>query len=134
MKKIIYSFLLISIFLILNGSSCIKKDEDPTEPESPKEENVIGTIGTMQTGTVKTNSGYQISVIPGVVPQNQNGQSANVTFSIETPVTPPKQVSGTTQLKGDYTKLGPEGFVFRWPVEVTFPFKNSTDPTELKLL
>lgn len=134
MKKVLYSFLMVSLFLLFNSSSCIKKDEDPTEPESPKEENAIGTIGTMQTGTVKTNSGYQISVIPGVVPQNQNGQSANVTFSIETPVTPPKQVSGTTQLKGDYTKLGPEGFVFRWPVEVTFPYKNSTDPTELKLL
>lgn len=134
MKKVLYSITLISLFLLLNSSSCIKKDEDPTEPESPKEESAIGTIGTLQTGTVKTNSGYQINVIPGVVPQNQNGQAANVTFSIEVPVTPPKAVSGTTQLRGDYTKLGPEGFIFRWPVEVTFPYKNTTDPTELKLL
>lgn len=132
MKKILSLLLLISVAFLFNSSSC-KKDEGPTEPES-QEEKAVGTIGSLQNGTVKTNSGYQISIIPGAVPANQNGQSANVTFSIETPVTPPKQISSSAEKRGEYTKLGPDGFTFRWPVRVIFPYKNTTDPSELKLL
>lgn len=133
MRKIFYVFLLISIAFLFNSSSC-KKDESPTEPEGQQEEKVVGTISSLQSGNVKTNSGYQISIIPGTVPQNQNGQSASVSFSIETPVTPPKQLASGTEKRGEYTKLGPDGFTFRWPVRVIFPYKNTTDPSELKLL
>ncbi|MBM4170400.1 MAG: hypothetical protein FJ214_00845 [Ignavibacteria bacterium] len=132
MKKLLSILLPLSIAFLINSSSC--KKEEGTEPKEPTEENVVGTIGSLQGGTVKTNSGYEITVIPGTVPQNQNGQSANVTFSIEVPVTPPKEISSTAEKRGDYTKLGPEGFTFRWPVRITFPYRNTTDPSELKLL
>lgn len=133
MRKIFSFFLLISIAILFNSSSC-KKDEGPTEPDSQQEEKAVGTIGTLQSGSVKTNSGYQIYVIPGTVPKNQNGQNASVSFSIESPVTPPKQLSSGAEKRGEYTKLGPDGFTFRWPVRVIFPYKNTTDPSELKLL
>jgi hypothetical protein len=132
MKKLFSILILLSIAFLINSSQC--KKEEGTEPKEPTEENVVGTIGSLQGGTVKTNSGYEITVIPGTVPQNQNGQSANVTFSIEVPVTPPKEVSSSTEKRGDYTKLGPEGFTFRWPVRIIFPYRNTTDPSELKLL
>lgn len=31
MKKVLYSIILTCLFLLLNSSSCIKKDEDPTD-------------------------------------------------------------------------------------------------------
>ncbi len=131
MRKIFTFLFVISLLLIF--TTCKKSEDNPTDP-TPTEENVTGTVSSTESGSIKTNSGYEIYVIPGTVPQNQNGQSAEVTFSIETPVTPPEEVSASVEKRGEYTKLGPEGFYFRWPVRVVFKYKNTTDPSELKLL
>ncbi len=131
MKKIFTLFFILSLLMIF--TTCKKSEDNPTEP-TPTNESATGTVSSTGNGSIKTNSGYEIYVIAGTVPQNQNGQSAEVTFSIETPVTPPKEVSASVEKRGEYTQLGPEGFYFRWPVRVVFPYKNTTDPSELKLL
>lgn len=119
-KPICFAVLLI----LLIGAQC-KKEENPTEPTTPQNESAIQVISSTGSGTVKTASGYGVQVIPGSVPPNAQGASANVTFSIESPATPPKPLSSFAQAKSEVFKIGPDGFSFRWPVKVLIPFKNA---------
>ena len=125
MKRLIYNFVLFILFALLVSSSCNKKDEGPTEPETTQNETAITVVGSTGSGTVTTPSGYGVQVIAGSVPPNSTGGSASITFSIESPSTPPKALPSTAQLKSEIFKVGPDGFSFRWPIKVIIPFKNA---------
>ena len=123
-KHIWYYFVMFTLFAIFLASSC-KKEDSPTEPEQPQNESAISVINSTGSGTVTTPSGYGVQVIPGAVPPNSTGGNANVTFSIESPSTPPKPMSSFAQVKSEIFKVGPDGFSFRWPIKVIIPFKNA---------
>lgn len=120
-KPIYFAVLL----LLLIGAQCKKEEDNPTEPPTTQNESAIQVINSTSSGTVKTASGYGVQVISGSVPPNSQGSSANVTFSIESPATPPKPLSSFAQAKSDIFKVGPDGFSFRWPIKVLIPFKNA---------
>jgi hypothetical protein len=124
MKRLIYNLGLFIFFAIFVSSSC-KKEDNPTEPEPPQNETAITVVGSTGSGTVTTPSGYGVQIIPGAVPPNAQGGNANITFSIESPSTPPKSMSSFAQVKSDIFKVGPDGFSFRWPIKVIIPFKNA---------
>lgn len=121
-KKSIY---LIALFLIIVAADCKKKEDNPTEPTTTETKTAVQVINSTGSGTVTTSTGYGVQVIQGSVPPNNQGASANVTFSIESPVTPPKALSSFAQAKSEIFKVGPDGFSFRWPVKVLIPFKNA---------
>lgn len=127
MKSIRYFFIiLLSIsFLIV---SC-KKEDNPTEPqdEDPTTETEVMTVSSTGFGEISVPSGVAVSVIPGAVPQNNQGSSGNISFSIETPVTPPVPLSSNYTLVGNYAQLGPVGFNFRWPITIKLPYPAGTD-------
>ncbi|MFH0992641.1 MAG: hypothetical protein V1799_21805 [bacterium] len=131
MKKLV-TICLIFLLLFLGWIGGCKKNV--TEPEAePQPESGIVTVGSTGSGTVTTKSGHTISVIPGSVPATQAGGIANVTFSIESPVIPPKPLSAGATGVSDVIRVGPEGFSFRWPIKITIPFKNA-DASEVRLL
>lgn len=121
-KKPIY---LVVLLLFCIGIGCKKSEDSPTEPTTPQNETAVQVISSTSSGAVTTASGYGVQVIPGSVPPNAQGASANVTFSIESPAVPPKALSSFAQAKSEIFKVGPDGFSFRWPVKVLIPFKNA---------
>ncbi|MBA4316982.1 MAG: hypothetical protein C0412_01135 [Flavobacterium sp.] len=128
--KKIFSLFLIAIVFNLILTNC-KKDDSPTD--STEGQTGQGVITSLGSGQVSTSDGFKINVIPGAVPANQSGASASVTFSIETKVTPTKALPSTATVRSDFVKLGPDGFVFRWPVKVTIPFTGA-DASDIKVL
>ena len=123
-KHIWYYLVLFTLFAIFLSSSC-KKEDTPTEPVPAQNETAITVVGSTGFGTVTTPSGYGVQIIPGAVPPNAQGGNANITFSIESPSTPPKPMSSFAQVKSGIFKVGPDGFSFRWPIKVIIPFKNA---------
>lgn len=124
-------FLLISLLI----TTCDNKKDGDDDPVGPGDggETATVVVGSNEFGTVETESGYGITVVPGAVPRNREGEAADVTFSIETDVESPAPLLGGATLSGDVTRLGPEGFYFSWPVRTTYPFSESADVSELYL-
>ncbi len=120
MKKIIASILALSFLFMLN--SCDKKKKNVTEPE--EEESVTVVVSSTSSGSVETDAGFGLSIVPGVVPPNESGQSASVTFSIETGVDSPAPIMTGAALNSSVSKFGPEGFNFQWPVRTLFPYSG----------
>jgi len=106
-------FPIAVLSLLLSGST----------PES-----AITTISSTADGSIAIPSGAAIQVTAGTVPKNQGGNSAKVTFSIESPVQAPAPLGDGGRLLGDLVKYGPEGFTFRWPVKMTLPIPAGIDP------
>ncbi len=131
MRKVL-TILLSILFLLL--VSC-KDSDSPTEPGDgdPETETIVTTISSTQGGTASIPSGMTVQVIPGTVPLNQNGESASVSFSIESPVESPAALSNGTFV-GNLVKYGPESFNFRWPVKVSLPYPEGEDPADLHLV
>lgn len=124
--------IVVLLALSLLFTYC-KKSEDVTEPEEVGTESVIQVINSTSGGSATTPSGYGISVIQGSVPPNQQGSSANVTFSIESPSTPPKPIPSSATAKSDIIRVGPEGFAFRWPIKLKIPYKDA-EADQIKVL
>lgn len=122
--------LIVSLLLTTLLFYCNKDN-----PMSPKEnEDAIKVINSDSHGRLTTPSGVALEIIAGTVPQNQQGQSASVTFSIETPVQSPVQFPAGASQKGSIAKFGPEAFTFRWPVRIEFPIPSGNDPSLLNIL
>lgn len=127
MKKfsVVISLLFTTAFFYCN------KDN----PTSPKEvETALKVISSDSNGRLTTPSGVGIEVIAGTVPPNQQGQSAEVTFSIETPVQSPGEFPTGAKQSGSISKFGPEAFIFKWPVRILLPFPEKSDPSAFNIL
>jgi hypothetical protein len=130
-RKILSLFLIAIVFNFLL-TNC-KKDDGPTDSGTGGPQTGQAKISSLESGSVSTSDGFKLNVIPGTVPANSTGASANVTFSIETKVTPTKELPATATRRSDFIKTGPDGFAFRWPVKITIPFSGA-DASEVKLL
>lgn len=134
MKRTTHFFAGIFIIVLFTLNGC-KKDENPLVPvldESP--ESAVQTYNTNTGGTFSTSSGYEITVIPGTVPKNQNGSAGDVTFSIESGVQAPKPIPSNASLKGSIIKFGPESFVFQWPVRIKLKYAEGVDPSSINII
>lgn len=125
---------IVALFLFLLVVQACKKDENPTGPSNETTESATQTFGTQNGGTFSTTSGIEITVIPGTVPKNQNGENANIAFSIETPVQLPKSLPAGATLKGNVVKFGPDGFSFNWPVRIKLKYAEGLNPEDLSIL
>ncbi|MBZ0178097.1 MAG: hypothetical protein K8F36_02310 [Melioribacteraceae bacterium] len=121
-------FSIITIILLFFFVACDKEDS-PSGPEVPQPESTVMTVSSTAGGTTSTNSGISISVIAGTVPENSQGESASVTFSIESPVEAPAALPSGGQFIGSPAKFGPEGFNFRWPVKMSLPYPEDVNPS-----
>jgi parallel beta-helix repeat protein len=89
------------------------------------------TINSLQSGSASTSEGVRVDVPAGAVPPNEDGSPGTMVFSIE------KDTSRTPSLQGDLTsfgsvyQLGPEGFIFNQPVEITLPIPEGVDPNRV---
>lgn len=130
--KNLHRFTILIVILSLLFVSC-KKEDSPTEPgdENPTSESEVMTVSSTGFGEVSVPSGVTVSVIPGAVPTNNQGSSGNISFSIETPVTPPAPLSSSYSLVGNYAQLGPVGFNFRWPITIKLPYPAGTDVSSI---
>ena len=55
-------------------------------------------------------------------------------FSIESPVESPSELPTMMSQSGNFTRYGPEGFVFHWPVRTVFPYPENSNPSEMAIL
>ncbi|MCP5063447.1 MAG: hypothetical protein GY936_13425 [Ignavibacteriae bacterium] len=120
-----------SIFLILLLSFCSEDNNPVDTPETGNNESEVVTVKTNENGRVSTPSGIGLQVIAGTVPQNENGNAASVSFSIESPVDAPIVLGSAGEFVGSLVKYGPEGFNFRWPVEMVLPYPENESPENL---
>jgi hypothetical protein len=129
-------FAFLTVFLIAAVSGCKKDTPAPNEPPPTEEtpQTATQTFTSASGGSFSTPSGYGVTVVRGSVPQNANGQTGSVTFSIETNVTPPKPLPSGATLKGNVVKFGPDGFNFQWPVRNTLKIPANTNPSQLSVL
>lgn len=127
-KRLTILLVILSLLFV----SC-KKEDSPTEPgdETPTSETEVMTVSSTGFGEVSVPSGVTVSVIPGAVPQNNQGGNGNISFSIETPVTPPVTLGSNFSLVGNYAQLGPVGFNFRWPITIKLPYPQGTDVSSI---
>jgi len=128
MKKL---FIFSILFVVMSFMMC-DKDKDPVSPDET--ESAVQTLNTDSFGSVSTASGHVMEIIAGTVPLNQNGQTANVAFSIESPVESPADVPSMLSQASGVTRFGPEGFIFHWPVRTLFPYPEDSNPTEMNIL
>jgi hypothetical protein len=124
------SVITIPIIAVLLVSGC-KKSDDAVTPETQA---VTTVVSSTSSGSVTTPSGHGLQVIPGTVPPNQNGATASVTFSVETPVDPPSPLPAGATLRGSFVRMGPMGFAFRWPVHILLPYPDGSDISTLKII
>ena len=95
----------------------------------------MGRVTSSQGGTVTTESGHVLSIVPGAVPLRQDGSEAEVAFSIETEVIPPVHVPSWAQRSGSVVKFGPGGFSFAWPIAMQLPLPPQVnDVAQLSLI
>jgi len=133
MRKLFSFALLVVLFtslLILNG--CNKDESNPIVTPPTSGSNTV-TYTSTNGGTLSFDN-VSITVLPSTVPIQSNGSAGSVIFSIETSATLesgiPALPSGFT-LVGKYVKIGPDGFVFRYPVNCVFPAGSESSASGL---
>lgn len=120
--------MVLAIILLLSFSFCSDK-KNPVEPsDNGNNESAVVTVKSNEGGQVSTASGIELQVIAGTVPENSVGNAASVSFSIETPVDAPAALGSGGEFVSSLVKFGPEGFNFRWPVEMVLPYPEGENP------
>jgi hypothetical protein len=79
-------------------------------------------------GKVSSSNGASITIPPGAVPPMENGNAGTMVFSIEEAPSMTPSLSGDFKPLGPVYSLGPEGFIFSIPVEITLPIPEDVDP------
>lgn len=77
---------------------------------------------------VSSPSGASIKVPAGAVPLMEDGSAGTMVFSIEANASITVSLSGGFEGVGSVYSLGPEGFIFTVPVEITLPIPAGIDP------
>ena len=130
---IVSLMFLFTAFLYFTG--CSKDTTTVTEPPPTTTGNTA--IYTTTNGGTLSFDNVSVSVLPNTVPAQQNGNPGSVTFSIETSTTLDPQIPALPSnftLIGKYVKLGPDGFVFRYPVTCFLPASSESSPDGLAIV
>lgn len=92
---------------------------------------------TSTTGGTFAYDGFSLIIQSETVPRQENGDVGTVVFSMSTSSSLP---SGLPNLPAGYTtagkflNAGPEGFVFDFPIRVTFSAASAPNPSNLQVL
>lgn len=130
MKKI---YTLLMAFAIISSLSSCLKDDSEEEPQVT-EESKVQVVSSSEYGQIITASGIKLEIIPGVVPPNGNNEEGTVTFSIESPVQRPGILTGGAEFVGQGVRFGPENFNFAWPLNMSLPYTNYSQPERLSVV
>jgi hypothetical protein len=79
-------------------------------------------------GKVTSPNGASIKIPAGAVPLMEDGSAGTMVFSIDVDSTQTVSLSGGFEGVGPVYTLGPEGFTFTVPVEITLPIPAGIDP------
>ena len=105
------------------------------QPGSQNGATVTGTgsapVGSGQAGVISGGGGAKITVPAGAVPPTDAGEAGTMVFSIEQDSTQTVSLSQDTEAVGPVYRLGPEGFTFALPVEVTLPIPAGTNAEDV---
>jgi hypothetical protein len=89
-------------------------------------------LTSAQAGTLTTASGARLEIPAGAVPRSDSGEAGSMVVSIEEDPTWRVILPGDGNLVmrqlGPVYELGPEGFTFDAPVELTLPIPEGVDP------
>ncbi len=121
-------FTVPLLIILMIGCTETNNPSDNTKNQSATKQ-----MSNSTAGSVSTDSGYELKVPAGAIPDTKSGQDASVTFSVEEISTPPKPLPGDLPISGKFIRFGPEGFVFAIPVKVMFPAKESDDISGLAI-
>jgi len=105
----------------------------PQQPSTPQSEIIKTALNSLsltsgQEGTVTTPGGASVFIPAGAVPTTDAGTAGTMIFNVNersdvTPTFPEGFLPG-----GSVYELGPEGFNFELPVQVTLPIGQGVDP------
>jgi uncharacterized protein YneF (UPF0154 family) len=79
-------------------------------------------------GEVSAPNGAKITIPAGAVPPMDDGSAGTMVFSIEEAPDQNPSLPGDFEPLGSVYSLGPEGFVFSMPIEITLPIPEDVDP------
>ncbi|VVB68258.1 Periplasmic copper-binding protein (NosD) [uncultured archaeon] len=89
------------------------------------------TINSLQSGSANTSEGVRVDVPAGAVPPNEDGSPGKMVFSIEKDTTQIPSLPSDLKSFGSVYQLGPEGFIFDQPIEITLPIPEGVDPNQV---
>lgn len=130
-----YHAALAVLLTLWVGIGC--SDDEPSSTQPPTDDtgqSATKTYSSRSGGSFAVASGHGLNIIAGSVPPGANGQSASVTFSVETNLTPPKPIPPAATVKGSIVKFGPDGFDFQWPVDVRMKLPDDVDPSTVSII
>ncbi len=79
-------------------------------------------------GKVSASNGASITIPAGAVPPMEDGSAGTMVFSIDQEPSMTPSLQGDLKPLGPVYSLGPEGFIFNMPVEITLPIPEDVDP------
>ena len=106
----------------------------PQQPSTPQSEMIKTALSSLsltsaEEGRVTTPSGASVYIPAGAVPRTDAGTAGTMVFDVtERPDVTPTFPSGFLP-GGSVYELGPEGFNFELPVQVTLPIGQGVDPS-----
>jgi hypothetical protein len=129
LRKILILFLSLSFLII----GCPKDDDEETPAPEPNTENASGTVTSATSGEIETPAGARMVIPVGAVPMQENGDPGTMVFSIERNNDISVNVPSEHSRISDVYQLGPEGFTFARPVEISIPIPGTDDPGDVAL-
>ena len=127
MKKLNALIVLFTLIGLHMGCNLL---DDPTD----ENETTIKQFTSTDFGTISLETGESVSIIPGAVPPDNNGNPATVSFTIETGVEKPAALNAGATFRSELIKFGPEYFNFRWPLLISIPYDDGVDPMTLAVM
>jgi hypothetical protein len=79
-------------------------------------------------GKVSASNGASITIPAGAVPPMEDGSAGTMVFSIDQEPSMTPTLPGDFESLGPVYSLGPEGFIFNMPVEISLPIPEDVDP------
>ena len=92
---------------------------------------VAQSFNSNQSGILDTGGGHILSVSPQSVPTYRDGSVADISLSVEPDVTPPVPPPAWLRMVSPPATLGPEQFVFDFPLTVRMPVAGVKDISKL---
>jgi len=86
------------------------------------------SVTSAMAGEVSAPNGAKITIPAGAVPPMEDGNAGTMVFSIEEAPDQNPSLPGDFKPLGSVYSLGPEGFVFSMPIEITLPIPEDVDP------
>ncbi len=126
-------FPILALILSIVFWSC--ESDTNNNPPGGDEENILKVITDSEGGSISTQSGYGMEILPGTLPSTDENQNPSSTFSIEADAKVSNRLSSNfEQAISNYVEMGPRSFNFHFPLQCFFPVEGIETPLDVRVV